>query len=71
MQSLLLYAGSGVIVLWGMGHLIPTWSVVSGFGKISTDNRRIITMEWLVEGLTLCFLGILVFILAATFGASI
>jgi hypothetical protein len=27
---------------------------------LSPDNRRIITMEWVAEGLALCFLGILV-----------
>ena len=52
--------GSVVIFLWGIGHLIPTKSVVAGFGALSLDNKRIITMEWIAEGLTLCFLGLLV-----------
>ncbi len=60
MQTLLLCVGSGVITAWGIGHLMPTRNVVAGFGDLSVDNRRIITMEWLAEGLTLCFLGILV-----------
>jgi hypothetical protein len=53
------YAGSAIAFVWGVGHLIPTRSVVAGFGDITIDNRRIVTMEWIAEGLTLCFLGVL------------
>ena len=60
MNSILLYIGSGIIILWGIAHIVPTWSVVKGFGDISPHNRRIITMEWLAEGLTLMFIGVLV-----------
>jgi hypothetical protein len=60
LNQILLYLGSGVILLWGVGHIIPTRSVVKDFGEISKDNRLIITMEWIAEGLTLCFIGILV-----------
>jgi hypothetical protein len=55
----LLYVGSILIFLWGVGHLFPTKNIVKDFGDISEDNRRIITMEWIAEGLTLCFLGLL------------
>jgi len=64
MSNLLLYIGSAIIILWGIGHVIPTKSIVSGFGAISQDNKRIITMEWIAEGLTLCFIGVLVLIVA-------
>ncbi len=64
MQTLLLGAGAVLIFLWGVGHLMPTRNVVGGFGDISADNRHIITMEWLLEGLTLCFIGILVALVA-------
>jgi len=57
----LLYIGSIVIFLWGVSHIIPTPGVVEGFGLITRDNRLIITMEWVAEGLTLCFIGALVF----------
>lgn len=60
MQVILLYLGAAVIFVWGLGHLIPTRNIVAGFGALSLDNKRIITMEWLAEGLTLCFLGLLV-----------
>jgi hypothetical protein len=59
-NELLLYIGSVVIILWGIAHLIPTKAIVSGFGEISDDNKKVVTMELIAEGLTLCFLGVLV-----------
>jgi hypothetical protein len=70
MQATLLYVGAAVIFLWGLGHLIPTRGIVTGFGALSADNRRIITMEWLAEGLMLCFLGVLVGVTAWVLGAD-
>ena len=60
MNLILLYLGSGLTVIWGVAHLFPTKSVVQGFGEISIDNKRIITMEWIIEGLALIFIGVLV-----------
>ncbi len=60
LNQILLYVGSGVIFLWGVGHILSTRSVVRDFGEISIDNKRIITMTWIAEGLTLCFIGVLV-----------
>jgi hypothetical protein len=59
-DALLLYVGGGLTAFWGIAHLFPTKSVVAGFGEISADNRRIITMEWIVEGVALAFMGVLV-----------
>jgi len=56
----LLYLGAALTALWGISHLFPTRSVVKGFGAISADNQRIITMEWIVEGVALIFIGVLV-----------
>ena len=56
----LLYLGAAFTALWGVAHLFPTYSVVKGFGAISTDNQHIITMEWIVEGVSLIFIGALV-----------
>jgi hypothetical protein len=67
---MLLYSGSVVIFLWGVGHLVPTRNVVADFGEISLDNTRIITMEWLIEGLTLCFIGVLVVLFTSVLGPS-
>ncbi len=64
LNDILLYVGSIGITLWGVGHLVPTKSVVAGFGAVPEDSRRIITMEWIAEGLTLCFIGVLTGMLA-------
>jgi hypothetical protein len=58
--TILAITGSAIILLWGIAHIVPTRSVVGGFGALSADNRRIITMEWVAEGLTLVFIGLLV-----------
>jgi hypothetical protein len=55
-----LYTAAGLTTLWGIAHLVPTKSVVDGFGDITEDNKRIITMEWIVEGLALILIGTLV-----------
>jgi hypothetical protein len=52
------YVGASFVALWGAAHLFPTRNVVKGFGEISTDNRRIITMEWIIEGVALIFAGV-------------
>jgi len=57
LNQILLYSGSAFIAFWGIAHLLPTRSVISGFGEISVDNKRIITMEWIVEGISLIFIG--------------
>jgi len=56
----LLYTGSFFLLAWGIAHLFPTKSVVAGFGDISVDNRRIITMEWIIEGVVLIFVAAVV-----------
>lgn len=57
MQSILLYIGAALTAVWGIAHLVPTRNVVAGFGDIGDDNRHIITMEWIVEGVSLIFIG--------------
>jgi hypothetical protein len=61
----LLYAGGAIPFLWGVAHLFPTASVVKGFGDISVDNKNIITMEWIIEGIALIFIGSLVAVVTA------
>jgi hypothetical protein len=55
-----LYLGSIFVLIWGIAHLFPTRSVVKGFGDISLDNKRIITMEGIIEGAALIFICVLV-----------
>jgi hypothetical protein len=59
-DHILLYLGAFLTFIWGVAHLFPTRSVVEGFGEISQDNRRIIAMEWIVEGVSLIFIGLIV-----------
>ena len=59
-NQILAYIGAGFTTLWGVAHLFPTKGVVADFGDISENNRNIITMEWIVEGVALIFIGALV-----------
>jgi len=59
-DQILLFIGAALTLVWGIAHLFPTKSVVRGFGEISSDNRHIITMEWVIEGVALIFIGALV-----------
>ena len=59
-NQILLFTGAGLVILWGIAHLFPTRSVINGFGEISVDNRRIILMEWVIEGAALIFIGAVV-----------
>jgi hypothetical protein len=44
--NFLLYLAAFLPTVWGVAHLLPTKNVVKGFGDISLDNQRVITMEW-------------------------
>jgi hypothetical protein len=69
--SILTYVGSLVVLVWGVAHLFPTQQVVEGFGDISDDNKRVITMEWIIEGVTLIFIGLLVAATTIVDGSSV
>jgi hypothetical protein len=58
--QVLIYVGAAITIIWGVAHLFPTKSVVKGFGDISSDNKHIITMEWIIEGVALMFIGFIV-----------
>lgn len=64
--SAMLYTGSAVIIAWGIAHIaIPTRSVLDSFEPMPPDNRRILLMEWLMEGVLLIFVGVLVALVRA------
>ena len=65
MNDTLIYIGSAISIIWGVAHLIPTREIVKGFGEISADNKKILVMELLSEGLTLIFLGVLPILITA------
>jgi len=67
MKTMFPYAGAAIVIFWGIAHIIiPTRSIVDGFGPISADNRRILLMEWLMEGVLLIFVGLVVALVAFT-----
>jgi hypothetical protein len=65
-NSILLFIGSLTVIIWGTAHLFPTKSVVKGFGDITDDNKNILRMEWITEGLSLIFTGVLLFSVTLT-----
>lgn len=69
-DDILLIIGAIIIFLWGVAHIIPIESIVRSFGDISSDNRKIIIMEWIAEGLTLCFIGALVLLVTIFIGTG-
>ncbi len=69
LRKALVVIGSLMLVGWGTAHLFPTHDVAAGFGAISGDNKNIILMEWITEGMTLIFIGVLV-LLATLFAGE-
>jgi len=66
--DVLAYAASVVLIGWGLAHLAPTRAVADGFGDISLDNRRILVMEWIAEGITHVSIAVLVILMTAIEG---
>jgi hypothetical protein len=62
-NRLIIIIGGLLAILWGIAHIIPARSLVKGFSNISFNNIQTITIEWIVEGLTLVFLGVLVIVI--------
>lgn len=60
LNKILLFIGAALPIIWGIAHIFPTKSIVKGFGDISMDNKRIITMEWIIEGVALIFIGVVI-----------
>ena len=65
MNQVVLYVASAMTGLSGVAHLFATKGVVAGFGDLTADNRRIITMEWIVEGIALISTAAFVAVAAA------
>lgn len=63
MNATLAYGGSILLIIWSIIHLVPTRAVLREFGPLDSDNSRQVIMGWLVEGLTLMFVGVMVLLL--------
>jgi len=64
----LLFLGSASVAVWGVMHLVKTRPVVAGFEPLTDDNRYVLRMEWIVEGVALIFVGVLVGTFTALLG---
>lgn len=65
MGQILIYIASILTGVWGIAHLFATKGVVSGFGDLSKENRHILTMEWIVEGVALIAVAAFVAVVTA------
>jgi len=64
-MEILLFVASAATGVWGISHILATRGVVAGFGQLTADNRRIITMEWITEGVALISVAALVAVVTA------
>lgn len=65
MNVIMLYAAGVLTGVWGVAHLFATKGVVAGFGEITADNKNIIRMEWITEGVALLSVSAFVGVAAA------
>jgi hypothetical protein len=70
MKTIFFSLSGALTIIWGIAHLFPIKNVVRNFGDISMDNKRIITMEWIIEGISLIFIGILTILIAISGSTS-
>ena len=67
-MQVLAYVAAALIGVWGIAHAVPTKRVVAGFAPITTDNRRVLTQEWLAESVTMWAMAALVVAVTMTAG---
>jgi hypothetical protein len=63
LSNYLTYSGCALAGIWGLIHVYPSKKLMAYFGKKSWESREILFMEWVLEGITLIFIGILVFLI--------
>ncbi|HSH74952.1 MAG TPA: hypothetical protein VLA09_04695 [Longimicrobiales bacterium] len=60
LSYILLLAGAAAAAFWGVMHLAKTRPALSVFEPLTDDNRYVLRMEWIVEGVALVFVAVLV-----------
>jgi hypothetical protein len=70
MAALLAYVAGAIVAVWGVAHAAPTRQVLAGFAPITTDNRRIVTQEWLAEAFTMWGIAAMVIVVTAVGGTD-
>lgn len=63
-----LLLGSAAVGFWGIMHLVKTRPVVAGFEPLTDDNRHVLRMEWIVEGVALVFVAALITVVTVSQG---
>jgi hypothetical protein len=58
MNRIMIYIGAALLILWGIWYLYCTQRIINGFGKLSPDNKKILTLGLITKGLFFIFLGI-------------
>jgi hypothetical protein len=66
----LFLAGGLIAAAWGIAHLIPTSRIIKMFGDTSEDNKRVLAMSWIAEGVALIFIGAVVCLTVAIAGTE-
>jgi hypothetical protein len=68
LSYVLLFLASAAVAVWGIMHLVKTRPVVAGFEPLTEDNRHVLRMEWIVEGVALVFVAALVAVVTVVNG---
>lgn len=68
LSQVLLFLGAASVAIWGIMHLVKTRPVIAGFEPLTDDNRYVLTMEWIVEGVALVFVAALVVVVTMVEG---
>ena len=62
-HHILLTLGAILIISCGSIHVLLTKSIINGFNNIKEENKKILFLEWVIEGLMLYFISILVLVI--------
>jgi hypothetical protein len=68
--EILVYAGSILLIIWGIIQAYPAKSRSKVIGELTGDNNKIVSMEWIAEGVTFILIGILVITVTYIAGAE-
>jgi hypothetical protein len=60
LSYILLLCGAAAAAFWGVMHLVKTGPALSVFEPLTDDNRYVLRMEWVVEGVALVFVAALI-----------
>jgi len=64
-RDILIYTGAFLTIAWGIIHSMPNKKIMAAIGKKNWEMQEIVFMEWILEGITLIFIGIIVLLVNA------